>query len=441
MPWSPQLLPAIAGIAALLMSSWACAATDIQFWHAMDGAPGEVLERLVARFNGSQKDVKVVSEYQGNYPATLSAGLAAANSGKPPHILQVYEVGAADMMATPRLIKPVHQVAAEWGLRFDREEYFPAAAAHYSDAKGQLLALPFNSSTPVLYVNRDIFAKAGLDPDKPPKTWPDMQLVLLELQKNGVDCPYTTAAQTWIHLENLSAWHNQPVASLNNGLAGERPELLFNSRLMIRHISLLSAWTKSDLFRYAGRTNNTDEHFANGECALLTASTAALANIVRAGKFKVGVAPLPHYDDYPNAPFNTLLGGGALWVMAGKPTREYQAVARFLAFLASPAVAAEWHQSTGYVPMSRATYLASKRSGFYDRNPEQEIGVTQLRGVHAGNFAKGVRLRHFTEIRAIVDEEVNAVWSSGKAPIDALNEAVERGNAVLRRGVATPLKR
>jgi len=427
-----RAIVACGAIAALLAAPWSRAATEIQFWHAMDGAPGEVLERLVAKYNASQADVKVLPTYKGNYPETLSAGLAAAQAGKPPHILQVYEVGAADMLAAPRLIKPVYQVALEWGSRFDREEWFPPAAAYYSDAGGRLQALPFNSSTPVMFVNRDLFAKAGLDPDKPPKTWPEMQLVLLELQKAGVECPYTSAAQSWIHLENISAWHNQAVASHNNGLSSDRPELQINNRLMIRHISLLAAWAKSDLFRYPGQAGNADKHFVNGECALLTASSAAYSDIVRAGKFKVGVAPLPHYDDYPGAPYNTLIGGAALWVMAGKPPREYQGVARFLAWLATPAVAAEWHEATGYIPMSRAAYLASKRNGFYDRHPEQEISVAQMRGTHPGNFARGVRLRHFTEIRAIVDEEINTVWSSGRAPIDALEKAVERGNALLR---------
>ena len=434
---------ALAACAALLSlmlvaAQPARAATEIQFWHSMDGALGEALSTLISRFNASQNDVKVVADYKGPYPDTLATGLAAAQSGKPPHLLQVWDLGTADMMASPKLFKPAFQLAAEWGLRFDREEYFPPLAAYYADASGRLLALPFNASTPVLFINRDLFFKAGVDPDKPPKTWPEMQLVLLALQKGGVTCPYTTATQAWIHLENLSALHNQAVASQNNGLSGERAELLFNGRLMIRHISLLSAWAKSDLFRFAGRSSdsrNTDEHFANGECAMLTASSAAYADIVRSGRFKASIAPLPHYDDFPNAPYNTLLGGGALWTLSGHPPKEYQSVARFLAWLATPAVAAEWHQATGYVPMSRGAYLASKNAGFYTRNPQQEVGVEQLRGAHQGNFAKGVRLRNFAEIRGIVDEELNRVWDGGKAPKDALDEAVERGNVVLRRGL------
>jgi sn-glycerol 3-phosphate transport system substrate-binding protein len=248
-----------------------------------------------------------------------------------------------------------------------------------------------------------------------------------------LECPFITGVQSWIHLENLSAWHNEPVASQNNGLAGDRPELQFNTRLALRHISLLSAWRKSELFQYAGRGNSADEKFANGECAILTASSAAYADIARHAKFKLGVAQLPYYDDYPGAPFNTLVGGAALWVMAGKPPAEYRAVARFLEFLASPVVAAEWHQGTGYIPITRGAYLATKRTGYYDQHPDMEIAVKQLMGTRPGNLAKGVRIRHFADIRAIINEELDTVWSDKKAPKTALDEAVERGNALLRK--------
>ena len=433
MPALTRAFAAFSLVVALVASPGSQAATEIQFWHAMDGAYVDALSRLVDRFNASQSEVKVIATNHGSHAETLSAGLAAAKAKKPPHILQAHELGAADLAASARLFKPLWQLAAENGMRFERDEYFTPAASPYADAGGRLLALPFNSSTPVLFVNRNLLQKAGLDPDKPPKTWPDMQAMLLELQKSGVDCPYTTATQAWIHLENMSAWHNQPVASHNNGLSGDRPELLFNNRLMIRHVSILSAWVKSDLFRHAGQADTAVAHFANGECALLTASSAALGELRETGRFTIGIASLPHYDDFPNAPYNTLIGGGALWVMAGNPLRDYKAVARFMAYMGSAPIAAEWHQATGYVPMSRAAYLASKRSGFYERNPAQEIGALQLRGAHAGNFARGVRLRHFAQIRAIAEEELNAVWLNGKAPKDAMDDAVERGNALLRR--------
>jgi sn-glycerol 3-phosphate transport system substrate-binding protein len=407
------------------------AATEIQLWHAMEGVPGEVLVQLVERFNAGQKTWQVVPVFKGGYQETLQAGVLAAREGKAPHLLQVYEVGTAGMMASPKLYKPLAQLAAEHRMKL--ETYGPSVAAFFSDKKGQLQALPFNNSTPVMFYNRDKFRKAGLDPDKPPKTWPQLQVALLALYDAGEACPYTTSWQSWVHLENESAWHNHPFASENNGLGGPRAVLEFNSYLMIKHISLMSSWAKSRLFHYAGRTNQADVRFAAGECAVLTSSSASYSSFKRGASFKVGVAQLPYYDDnYDKAPYNTLIGGAALWTMAGKPAAEYAGVVRFLEFLASPVVSAEWSEKTGYVPVTRGAYLALKNTGHFKEDPDLEIAVNQLIGIKPGNYAKGVRLGNFPRIRDIIDEELELVWNGSKAPKSALDDAVRRGNLVLR---------
>ena len=407
------------------------AVTQIQFWHAMEGVPGEALEQLVARFNASQKDWQVVPVFKGGYQETLQAGVLAARAGKSPHLLQVYEVGTAGMMASPKFFKPLHQLAAENKMRL--ETYGPSVSAFFSDSGGKLLALPFNNSTPVMYYNRDKFIKAKLDPDKPPKTWRELQAVLLTLYDAGEGCPYTTSWQSWVHLENTSAWHNYPFASENNGLGGPRAVLEFNSYLMMKHLSLMSSWVKSRLFLYSGRTNQADFRFAAGECAVLTSSSAAYSSFKRAAPFKLGVAPLPYHEDVNKAPYNTLIGGAALWTMSGKNAADYAGVARFLEFLASPVVAAEWSEKTGYVPVTRGSYLALKNTGHFKEDPDLDIAVTQLIGVKPGNFAKGVRLGYFPGIRDIIDEELEKVWDGSKAPKSALDDAVQRGNLLLRQ--------
>ena len=432
-----RILVLLLGIFVSTATSGASPVTELQLWHAMEGAPGVALQSLAAQFNAAQKTYHVVPVFQGHYPDTLAAGMAAARAGKAPHMLQVYEVGTADMMAARNIYKPLYQLAAETRIPVDRENYFPPAAAFYSDAAGRLLALPFNSSTPVLYYNRDAFRDAGPDPDKPPKTWPELQPMLIALQAAGSDCPYTTSWQSWVHLENVSAWHNQPFASGNNGFAAGKVELNFNSHLMIRHISLLSAWAKSSLFSPAGRSNEGETRFAMGDCAILTGSSGASAGIARAAPFKVGMAQLPHYDDFNNAPYNTLIGGAALWAMAGKSAVEYAGIARFMAFAASPVAAAEWHRGTGYIPVTRGAYTALQATGFYKDHPEAQIAATQLRGIKPGSFARGVRLRNFEKIRAVLDEELDAVWNGSKPPKTALDDAVERGNALLNGPLPT----
>jgi sn-glycerol 3-phosphate transport system substrate-binding protein len=423
-------------VAAAIASPASRAATEIQFWHAMDGALGNHLRVIVDRFNGAQKDYVVVPVFKGSYDETLAAGMAASLAGKGPHVLQVYEVGTANMMSARRVVKPLHQLMREAGEQFDQKAYVPAVASFYSDAKGDLQALPFNTSTPVLYVNRDVLKQSGVKPAAQLKTWYQLQEVLLEVrEKFPESCGLTTTWPSWVMLENLLAWHNEEYASRNNGYDGLDAQLKFNTRLAMRHVSLMTAWMKGKIFSYSGRRDEGERRFARGECSMLTASSASYGNLVRDAKFDFAVLPLPHYDDVNAAPYNTLMGGASLWAMNGKPAGELKGVARFFSYLSRPDVQAEWHQSTGYLPITRAAYELTAKSGYYDKNPGTDIALRELLDAKRTPqpFSRGIRLGNHLMIRAVVDEELEQAWAALKPPKQALDDAVARGNDLLRR--------
>ncbi len=418
--------------AASLLPSAAYAAQEIRFWHAMNGAAGAELEGLVARFNASQREFKIVPAYKGSYESTLAAALAARNSASGPDIVQVYEAGTADVMSVKNAVRPLWQVMHEAGVSTETK-YVPAVADYYSDTHGRLLALPFNASTPVLFYNRDAFRKAKLDPSNPPKTWYEMPNALGALREAGVSCPFTTAFPSWVLLENMSAWHNQEFATHHNGMDSANARLDFNGRLMMRWISMLESWLKSGYFVYAGRENQAEAKFASGECAVLTSSSASYADLRKNAKFDVGVAQLPYYDDFAGSPQNTLVNGAGLWVMGGKPSAHYRGAAKFLAWLAKPEVAAEWAEKTGYLPVSTAAYDIGRKSGFYKEYPGQAIAMRELTLKSPTPDSRGIRLAQMPRIRGIIDEELEAVFRGVKTPLDALNSAVKRGNALLER--------
>lgn len=413
----------------LCAAALAHAAEEIRFWHAMSGPLGTELDKLVARFNASQKEYRVVPVFQGTYSEVLASALAARKKGKAPHIVQVYEVGTADMIESGAG-RPLWQVMQESGQSLDAK-YVPAVSAYFSDTNGRLLALPFNTSTPVLYYNRDAFRKAKLDPSKPPKTWYEMPKTLGALVEAGQSCAFTTTWPSWVLLENMSAWHNQEFATHNNGMGGAKARLSFNTRLMVRWISMLSSWQKSGYFTYAGRENQAEARFASGECAVLTASSASYAELRRSAKFDFGVAQLPYYDDFQGAPQNTLIGGAGLWVLSGQAAAANKGAARFLSYLSKPDVQAAWHQQTGYVPITTAAYELTRKQGYYTANPGHEIAVRQLLLKNPTKDSKGIRLAGFPKIRGIIDEELETVWKGTKTPLEALNAAVKRGNLVL----------
>ncbi len=421
-------------IAAVLVSANAAIAqTEIEFWHAFTGRLGELVAEQVETFNNSQSDYVVVASHKGNYSETLNAGIAAFRAGEQPDILMVFEVGTATMMAAEGAVKPVYEVMAEGDADFDSDAYIGSVKGYYTTNDGQMLSLPFNSSTPVLWVNRDKLQEAGVDPDTDLSTWQNVGAVLDQLKAAGVECPMTTAWQSWIHLENLSAYHNVPFATKDNGFGGTDTELAFNGPVQVQHISAMGEWARDGKFIYAGRRNEGGANFRAGECALFTESSAGYAGIKAEAGFDFEVRPLPYWDGVEGAPQNTIIGGASLWVMEGQTPEEYEAVAAFLSFLSSTDIQAKWHQDTGYLPITSAAGDKTREMGFYAENPGTDVAVIQMTANEPTPNSKGLRLGSFDQIRGIIDEELEAVWSGDKSAEDALNSAVERGNALLRR--------
>ena len=429
MPISAILL----GLVFMLLPGSSHAQQEIRFWHGMGVAAGSELNGLVQRFNDSQKDFRVVPEHKGSYEDVMIGALAAQRAGDGPHLVQVYEVGTAHMMAAKRATRPLAQVLAENGERIDAKLFLPAVASYFADGAGKLLALPFNISTPILFYNKDAFRKAGLDPEKPPKTWYEMPKAMEALEGAGYQCVFTTTWPSWVLVENMSTWHNQDFATRENGLAGLDAKLVFNTHLMVRYVSMLSSWARAGYFTYSGRRIEGERRFAKGECAMLTAGSSSYAELRRDGRFDFGVAQLPYYDDIRGAPHHSMIGGAGLWVLAGKKAAEYRGVARFLAWLARPEVQAEWHQRTGYVPVTRAAYERTAQAGFYRENPGHEIAIKQLLLNQPSRESRGIRLGEFQQIRTILEEELEGVWDGKVAPKLALDRAAERGDLLLRK--------
>ena len=323
----------LATASTVLFSTPALAQTEIEFWHAFTGRLGELVAAQVETFNGSQSDYVVTASHKGNYSETLNAGIAAFRAGEQPDILMVFEVGTATMMAAKGAIKPVYETMADAGASFDPDGYIGSVKGYYTSSDGQMLSLPFNSSTPVLWVNRDALTAAGIDPDVDLSTWQKVGAVLDSLKAAGHACPLTTAWQSWIHLENLSAYHNVPFATKDNGFGGVDTELTFNGPVQVAHIQAMGDWARDGKFIYKGRRNEGGADFRAGTCALFTESSAGYAGIKSEATFAFDVRSLPYWDGTDGAPQNTIIGGASLWVMAGQSDEEYKGVAAFLNFL------------------------------------------------------------------------------------------------------------
>jgi sn-glycerol 3-phosphate transport system substrate-binding protein len=417
---------------ALLAPLASQAQTEIQWWHSMTAVNNQWVNDLTKEFNDSQKDYKVVPTFKGSYDESMTAAIAAFRSGNAPHVLQVFEVGTATMMASQGATVPVGKIMSDAGLAFNPKAYIPAVAGYYTAPNGQMLSFPFNSSTTVFYYNKDAFKKAGLNADKAPATWPEVFAAAKKLKESGHSCPMTLAWMGWTQLESFSTWHNVEFATKGNGLNGMDARLKVNSPLHVKHIDNLSKAAAAGEFVYKGRGSNAQASFTAGECAMIQTSSGFYGDVSKNAKFAYGLAPLPYYADVKGAPQNTVIGGASLWVMSGKKADEYKGIAKFFDFLSQTKVQAASHQRTGYLPITMAAYELTEKSGFYQKNPGTDVAVQQMvRKVT--DKSRGIRLGNYVQIRTIEDEEMEQVWSGKKSAKDALDAIVKRGDELLVR--------
>jgi sn-glycerol 3-phosphate transport system substrate-binding protein len=316
---------------------------------------------------------------------------------------------------------------------FDPKNYLAAVAGYYSDSKGNMLSMPFNSSTTVLYINKDAFKKAGLDPEKAPKTWAEFAVAAAKLKASGQECVYTTGWPAWVHIENFSAWHNLPMGTKSNGMDGLDTQFKINSPQHVAHIQMLGDYAKKGWFTYSGRTNQGEARFFSGECAMVTSSSAALANIRRNAKFDFSVNFLPYHHTIEGAPQNSIIGGATLWVMSGKKADDYKGVTKFFSYLSTPEVQANWHQGTGYVPITYAAYELTKKSGYYEKNAGADTAIRQLNNKAPTGNSRGYRFGNYVQGREVIEEEMESVFAGKKDAKTALDQAVKRGDEILRK--------
>ena len=468
------LLSSVAAAAVLVSAQGALAQTEIQFWHAMGGNLGDTVTALADGFNKSQTEYKVNPVYKGSYTETLTAAIAAFRAKQAPHIVQVFEVGTANMMAAKGAVYPVYQLMADAKEPFDPKAYIGPVYGYYSTPDGKLLSMPFNSSTPVLYWNKELMQKAGLDPNTPPKTWPELGEMAKKAVAAGAKCGFTPQWQTWTMIENYGAWHNLPYATKDNGFGGTDIELKFNDAPRVKFIQMLADWGKDKTFVYGGREGKSTALFTAGDCVFHVASSGSAAGIEKAlgGASKFGIGMMPYSPEviaqnpgnqvdgvgamiagldvdkmtpdqalaalkaakaHAGGPQNSIIGGATLWVLQGRPAAEYKGVAKFMNYLASTPVQAKWHQETGYVPITTAAAEATEKEGFYKKFPGREVAVQELTLNPPTANSKGLRIGNFVQIRDIVDGELENVWSGKKDAKTALDDAVKAGNEQLKR--------
>jgi sn-glycerol 3-phosphate transport system substrate-binding protein len=410
--------------------------TKIVWWHAMSGPLGEEVKRIADSFNASQGGVEVEQVFKGTYPELLTSAIAAWRAGQAPHVAQVFEVGTASMLAAGPAVKQVWELSKETGIQFNPADYLAGVRGYYSTSDGRLASMPFNSSTSLMWYNKDAFEKAGLDPEKAPTTWDETVAAAQAIKaKDAAHIPMTSSWPTWCLFEQYAAMHDIPYATEADGFDGLGTKLLINTPPFVKQMQRLIDMSKDGTFKWGGRDGTAGPLFPSGEAAIMFDSSAARATVARGAKFKWACALLPTDPALNANPINSIIGGASLWTMTApkRTPAEYKAVAEFLKFMTRPDNDAIWHQHTGYVPVTLAGYEESKKQGYYEKNPGADIAIIQLTRGKPTKNSNGLRLGRMAELRNIQYEEMEKALQGQQGAQATMDAAVERGNKVLRQ--------
>lgn len=391
---------------------------DIVFRHAMTGEAAAALVELVERYNAESKSGRVLLQHAG----------MAADPQQLPHLALLEDDEHEKFFDSHPRMLPLHKVMANAKEKMDAAAFFPVIADVVDDNKGRIQALPLALSVPVLYYNKDIFRKAKLDPAKPPVTWWELQTAAGKVYDIDRRCPFTSSNPAWVLMENVATQHGEPLA---NSESGGKTGLVLNNLVQVKHLALLSSWHKSFYFRTFGSGREADGKFMSGECSMLTSDSSLYLKLLRRKPFDFGVADLPHYDDVRGAaPGRVLPDGAALWVLAGKKKPDYAGVARFVSFLLRPDVQKQWVRASGFLPMTASGVEALAAEGVAPDLLRKT--VQRLSEKRFASAAKPKAVFGMSRVRAILHEELEAVWANLKPAKEALDTAVRRGNSVLQ---------
>jgi sn-glycerol 3-phosphate transport system substrate-binding protein len=429
-------LAAAVALAVLVVAlpGTAFAKTEIVWWHALQAALGERVQEIASKFNASQSEYEVKAIFKGSYPETLNAAIAAYRAKQSPHVVQVYEVGTQTMLSSGA-VYPVFQLMKDNRIAIDWNDLIGPVKSYYSTG-GNLYSMAFNSSTPILFYNKDLFKKAGL-PDKAPATWDEVEALAKKLVASGATkCGYSSGWPSWVLVENMHALHDQPFADHANGFDGLATSLKINGPFGVKMMETLQRGAKEGWFTYNGRLNKAEANMGAGECGIFTTSSAYIGNLtkVSAGKFTWGTGPLPRMTGFPQG--NSILGGATLWVMKGARPEDYKGVAQFFKYLASTENQAWWATATGYLPLTNAAVKAMETSGVYAKNPDLKTAVTQMNAGKTTPNSQGLRLGNYGSIRDAVEEQMENIFAGKKTAKQGMDDAVAKSNEILKEFAA-----
>ena len=405
--------------------------TEITFWHSMGGVNGEALESLVTKFNDENEyGIKVTSVYQGEYDDSLTKLKSAQIGNMGADLVQIYDIGTAFMINSGWIVPMQELIDAD---SYDMSNIEENLTAYYT-VDDQLYSMPFNSSTPIMYYNVDMFEKAGIT--EIPTSLEGINEIGEQLMtEGGAGEAISLSIYGWF-FEQFCCKQGLNYVNNGNGREGTATAVEFDSNGAAENI--LTAWNTLYENGYAPNVGKGGDSgladFTAGKSAITLGSTASLKQILQDvnGKFEVGTAYFPSITDTDEG--GVSIGGASLWALDNQNPVKLRATWEFIKFLISAESQAYWNAQTGYFPVTTEAHTEEVFLANIEEYPQFQTAIDQLHD-SAPEYA-GALLSVFSEARATVESEIENMLNgeSIDAVIESMagsiNKAIEEYNLV-----------
>ncbi len=401
----------------------------VTFWHSMGGAGQEALNSIVEDFNKSQEEIQVNAEYQGTYDESLTKFNAVAGTDSAPTMIQTFEIGTMSMINSGN-IKPIQELVDADGYDMSGLE---ENIINYYSLDGKFYSMPFNSSTPVMYYNKDAFTAAGLDPETPPATYEEVEAAGKAIANSNPEMKgFALQAYGWLWEQLLA---NQGALLLNND--NGRSETPTEIGWTEEEGKSIFEWVKRmvDAGTFANYGTNGDNMVAGflaGDVAMFLQSSASARDVIDNAPFEVGIAFLPHPENKERE--GVVIGGASLWMIDEKPEAETKAAWEFMKYLQTPEVQAKWHVGTGYFAINPNAYEEQLVIDAHEEKPQLRVTVEQLQAAKSSFATQGALMDMLPQGRKVMETALESVYNGGSVDeaystaVDQFNKAIEQAN-------------
>jgi sn-glycerol 3-phosphate transport system substrate-binding protein len=405
------------------------APVSIEFWHAMSGDRIDLIQSIVDDFMAENPNITVEVQYSGSYNDTLNKVISAHKAGNAPSVFHAYEIGTLGLIKSGITVA-VDEVAKKFDEEIDWDEFFVPVQSYYK-YQGLHYSMPFNSSTPLVYYNKTLFEKAGLDPDNPPRTFSDIREAAMALKESGVDSPITWNLNAW-YFEQMHCLQDAPYVNNSNGRGKELPtEVVFNGAAGRKILNWWVGMYRDGLFMDVGPGwSNHRAAFGSGEAAMIMSSSSdvnLLTKSLSEKGWELGTGYIPRPE---GAKGGVAIGGGSLWLTSEHTPEEELAALKLVKFISSDGPQMAWHKGTGYFPVRKTAMDQLQAEGWFVDNPNYLTAFNQLLDSPETLNTAGSLLGVFPETRAIVESKIQECYA-GKDVATALDEAAAEVNALI----------